>query len=109
MWTTTNTRVTSAINNSGSSGFDANDGAENGPASDGNNFLQMTIFDYTNTNTMKSANWDWVYVSETGGIRCCSGGAAWKNATPAAITTLTMLTAGASSWGGGTYELYGVK
>ena len=109
MWTTTNTRVTSAVNNAGASGFDSNDGAEGGTGSDSNNFLQMTIFDYTNTNTMKSGDWNWVYNSETGGIRCCSGGIAWKNATPAAITSITLRTAGATTWLGGTYELYGVK
>jgi hypothetical protein len=109
MWTTTNTRLTSAINNPGANAFDSNDGAEGGTGADTNNFLQMTIFDYTNTNTMKSGDWNWVYTSETGGVRCCSGGIAWKNATPAAITSITLKTAAASNWGGGTYELYGVK
>jgi hypothetical protein len=109
MWTTTNTRLTSNVNNSGANTLDANDGAYGSLGSQTDSFLQMTIYDYANATTRKVMSWGWIYTNEQPAVINVNGGAAWKNTTPAAITTIDLIVRGSGSWGGGTYELYGVN
>ena len=109
MWTITTTRVTSNINNSGANEIHLNDGSDGWSGSQNDNFMQMTFYDYANSTTKKVMSHTFIYTNDSGSVRLQNGGAAYKNSTPAAITDISMLVIGGSSWAGGSYVLYGVN
>lgn len=108
-WTLNTTRVTANVNNTGANEFHLNDGADGFSGAAADNFAYMVFYDYANTTTKKVMEWGFIYTQNDGSIPLQSGGAAYKNATPAAITDISMIVQGGSNWAGGSYELYGVN
>jgi hypothetical protein len=109
MWTLNTTRVTSNVNNGGSNEFHLNDGADGFNGADGDSFAYMIFYDYANTTTKKVMQHGFIYTQNDGSTPMQSGGASWKNSTPAAITDISMIVQGGSNWAGGSYVLYGVN
>ena len=97
-------------NSSGQNKFDINDNDRNPKAEDNNNAAVFTFYDYTNATTAKLVDFNFIYkTATTNNQSACNGGGAHNPPTPVAITELNMTCSGAGGFGGGSYQLYGVK
>jgi len=102
--------VSATVANTGpQNAISINNGDRNPKNEDNNNAAIFTFYDYTNATTAKLLDANFVYkTSTTNQQAACNGGFAHNPTTPVAITELNILCTG-TGFGGGSYQLYGVK